>query len=179
MTIDFSNDHIGVRVDWCFCAYTLREVNKHHPQAESRNIKRTTAEEQHQRHPHFDAFTHALWCACQLVYSVSLFCCSISCSDTYYVSCLASFSMVYSPLPCLDDLPIRKWNKLTEDLPKTIDHCQRIGLLHVYPPKNVQKVTTTGTSVLPQHLLTSGSGDVERVSLFVLYARVLSVQAVV
>ncbi|CAF1253378.1 unnamed protein product [Rotaria sordida] len=41
--------------------------------------------------------------------------------------------MAYSPLLSLDDLTIREWNELTSTIKKTINLCQRIDLLHVYP----------------------------------------------
>ncbi|CAF1350933.1 unnamed protein product [Adineta ricciae] len=41
--------------------------------------------------------------------------------------------MAYSPIPALDDLSVREWNNLTDDLAKTIGFCQRVGLLHTYP----------------------------------------------
>ena len=48
--------------------------------------------------------------------------------------------MGYSPLPALDTLNVCEWNELTSTTEKTIDFCQQIGLLHVYPtelcPKN-------------------------------------------
>ena len=41
--------------------------------------------------------------------------------------------MAYSPLPSLGTLNVRKWNELISTTEKTIDCCQQIGLLHVYP----------------------------------------------
>ena len=41
--------------------------------------------------------------------------------------------MAYPPLPALDDLTIREWNDLTSTTEQTIDLCQRLGVLHVYP----------------------------------------------
>ena len=48
--------------------------------------------------------------------------------------------MAYPPLPNLDDLSVRQWTSLTEDLPKTIDFCQRVGLLHTYPTERCPKL---------------------------------------
>ncbi|CAF1290999.1 unnamed protein product [Rotaria sordida] len=53
---------------------------------------------------------------------------------------LASFTMAYAPLPSLDNLTIREWNELTSPIEKTINLCQRLGLLHVYPTKPCQKM---------------------------------------
>ncbi|CAF1324967.1 unnamed protein product, partial [Rotaria sordida] len=53
---------------------------------------------------------------------------------------LASFTMAYAPLPSLDNLTIREWNEWTSTIEKTINLCQRLGLLHVYPTKPCQKM---------------------------------------
>ncbi len=47
--------------------------------------------------------------------------------------------MAYSPIPPLDDLTIREWNELTSTIKKTINFCQSIGLLHVYPTERCRK----------------------------------------
>ena len=47
--------------------------------------------------------------------------------------------MAYSPLSDLDDLTIREWNELTSTIEKTINLCQRIGLLPVYLTKLCRK----------------------------------------
>ena len=41
--------------------------------------------------------------------------------------------MAYSPIRALDNLSVREWNSVTDDLEKTINFCQRVGLLHTYP----------------------------------------------
>ncbi|UJR19732.1 hypothetical protein I4U23_022866 [Adineta vaga] len=41
--------------------------------------------------------------------------------------------MAYSPVPALDDLSVREWNNLTDNLEQIINFCQRVGLLHTYP----------------------------------------------
>ncbi|CAF1345785.1 unnamed protein product [Rotaria sordida] len=48
--------------------------------------------------------------------------------------------MAYAPLPALDDLSNREWNELTSNLEKTINLCQQLGLLHVYPTKPCSKM---------------------------------------